>query len=285
MHTCRKCGTQWNEGSTCPQCGLNAGEAFAADYTQYTQQQAPRPAETQTASSPAPIWLVLLIVGGMLLVMLAALIVYLVSSQDVFRLNEEPPYPQATEYIPQEDAEANSYDTAQDLEDKMAYQREKGIFTQGFYEVGKDVPPGEYVVLCGNGPAAPDFHVGVYTSASQSEESTLFSGWYETSKYVILEEGQYIDLSHASLYDTAKNEIPLDPFSSGGMYKVGADLDAGSYTVVNNSDQYTANYAIYSSINAIAPVSRTSGIVDVGETAEITLQEGEYIEMKFCCLE
>ncbi len=280
MYICRRCGAQCDEGDVCQQCGTRRS---AAEESQYSVPLYAKEQERHEETSMLPIWAVVLIVGGFLFLLLAGYGIYMLMNFAESDHTERAQLSQEADYSGGQDA-YSSYDAAQDLEDKLAYQRERGVFREGFYEVGKDVPAGEYVVLCDDNAASPNFYMGVYVSASQSEESQLFGGWYETSRYVVLEEGLYIDLTHATLYDPAKNDVPLDPFANGGMYKVGTDLDAGTYIVANSSDQYTATYSVYSSINSVSIITKTSGIISVGEETEITVEDGEYIEMKFCHL-
>ncbi len=287
MNTCRKCGNQWEKGGFCPECGAPINEP-----PQYTSTA---PDANQTGTSDFPVWAIPLIVIGILLILIVGGVILFIQSlrttSDELRHSFENEY--QDDYAPRfetdEDErlpqESRLPDPEQDRELTLDYQKEHGIFNGEFYEVGSEVPPGEYVVMSNGSAAAPDFHMAVYTSSSQSEESRLYGGWYSNCKYVILEEGQYVELTHAVLYDPVKNELPLDPFSADGMYKVGTDLAPGTYTVKSISDQYTGDLIIYSSINAIAPVTRDFEFVDTGESKEVTLAEGEYIEMRFCCLE
>ena len=162
--------------------------------------------------------------------------------------------------------------------------REKGIFGSGFYEVGKDLPAGEYIAVLNDNTPAEFFSLGVYTSAPMSAENQLMYGSFRDCQLLVLEEGLYIYFLDGTLYDMEKHENPSDPFRSGGMYKVGRDLEAGTYTFENTDGQDFGMYTLYTSIDFIAPITRDSGVVSAGKTAQIELHEGEYIEMRDCCL-
>ena len=274
MRSCIYCGTQWEEGEVCPNC----------------QRAVYAPAQCQAQENSGKsdsVWIVIALIGGFVVLLAAAVCVTLIGVFNSVKTVTRPVDPQhgyesrAEEYSPYESTPA---DPEGDREGNLAFQREKGVFVSGFYEIGKDVPAGEYAAVSNGNTPTRDFYLGVYTSSSQSEESELIGGWYQGCKLLVLEEGQYIELVHANLYDMEKHENPSDPFRSSGMYKVGRDLEAGTYTVMNYSDQYTGHYTIYSSINCIAPITREGDMVSSGATAQIELYEGDYIEMKFCCL-
>ncbi len=275
MKTCRYCGTQWEEGDFCPNCQRN--EMIPEQYSAQT-----------TAKQSDTLWIVGIIVGVFLFLMVAVTFVFVTLFN--FRTIANPMLTDSKPYN-ENIAEQDSYpdnsvvDLEADREGSLNFMREKGIFVSGFYEVGKDVPEGEYAAIANGNTPTQDFYMGIYTSPSQSDESTIMAGWYQGCRIIVLEEGQYIDLTHANLYDLHKNELPMDPFKDSGMYMVGTSLEAGTYTVVNTSDQYTGQYTIYSSINSIAPIVRDGGMVSTGESVEITLQDGEFIEMRFCCLQ
>lgn len=289
MNTCKHCGSQWETGDVCPQCGT-------APRISLEKNTAPVQSE-QPEEQSFPIWAIPVIVIGVLAIMTIGGGILLNDSMDLTDSDPEPYFdtddrfeeevvpdkPKDPIVLPKETAAPAN--PKQDREQNLDYQQKHGIFTGEFYEVGSEVPPGEYVVMPNSTHAAPHFHVAVYTSESMSDESQLYGGWYSTCKYVVLEEGQYIELTHAALYDPDKNDLALDPFSADGMYKVGRDIEPGTYTIRNTSDQYTGNFIIYSSINSIAPVTRDFEFLDTGESIEVTLNEGEYIELVFCCLD
>lgn len=275
MKICKYCGAQWSEGEVCPNCQRAV----------YSPEQYPSQGSSGKSDS---VWIVLALVGGFLLLLAAAVCIAVIGLYSSFKKIEvDSDFSNGErnsihEYIQSETIAA---DPEGDREGNLSFQREKGVFVSGFYEIGKDIPAREYAAIANGNTPTRDFYLGVYTSPSQSEESELMGGWYQGSRLLILEEGQYIELIHANLYDLTKHENPADPFKNSGMYKVGSDLEAGTYTIVNISDQYTGFYTIYSSINCIAPITRDSGAVSAGESSQITLQDGEYIEMKFCCLQ
>ncbi len=271
MKNCRYCGTQWEEGEACPSC--QRSEASSAQ---------------GSVGQSDTIWIVFALIGGFVLLVVAALGVAFIAFNSTVRTVNTIPSDDLHGYESSIEESADSGTTREDpeadREGNLAFQRENGVFVAGSYEVGKEIPAGEYVAVANGNTPTMDFYLGIYTSASQSEESELMGSWCQGSKLLVLEEGMYIELIHANLYDMEKHGHPSDPFSSSGMYKVGRDLVAGTYTVMNYSDQYTGEYTIYSSINCIAPIARDSGMVSSGETTQITLQDGEYIEMRFCCL-
>ncbi|MBR4100914.1 MAG: hypothetical protein IKK51_03420 [Oscillospiraceae bacterium] len=169
-------------------------------------------------------------------------------------------------------------------EKSLASQREMGIFESGSYEIGKDIPAGEYAAVLSDDAPTEVFHLYVYASAIAPSDSELMSDVFHECRLLVLEEGQYIELIHATLYDMEKNAHPLDPFSSSGMYKVGRDLEPGTYTVEGTRTEWSGVYWIYSGYDYDKNNAYESGIVKKDEKVQVELHEGEYIEMRDCCL-
>ncbi len=164
------------------------------------------------------------------------------------------------------------------------YMRDKGIYTGDIFSVGDDIPAGEYLVIS-DGKAGDSFYCGVYSDKSASDSSKIYGDWNQNCTYVVLEEGQYIKASWAVIYDLLKNDIRLDPFSNGGMYKTGRDIEAGTYTIVSDDSGNSGSYSVYYSINSVAPAAKSSGhISSADDEKTITLSDGEYIKMRYCHL-
>ena len=169
-------------------------------------------------------------------------------------------------------------------EKRLAAQREKGIFESGIYEVGKDLPAGEYAVVCNGSTLADDYDLAVYKNRPVSEENMLISGTFRDYQLIVLKEGMYIEFWSAALYDMEKHENPSDPFRSSGMYKVGRDLEAGTYTLKKTYDHDTGIYTIYTDIDFNNIITREFDFVYEDEPVQIELYEGEYIRMIDCSL-
>lgn len=261
---CPSCGGVF-EGNTCPYCGR-------------TFETPPEHPETP-ASQPHPgfAFVVLAMMAGvMLLEAIGFLAVgyFAVSNMQSIRTPE----------FPVNEWEGNLQTTTANNAEKdteTAWGQPQNTYESGDYEVGTDIPAGTYVIISEGG----DFYAAVYANKSMSSERKIFGGWHQNNCYVILEEGQYLHFSHSTLYDPEALDMTFSPFTQHGMFLVGRDVMPGTYTLVPDTEGFGGEYTIYSSITSPGAVVRTSGYFEENDTEEITLAEGEYIELRFCVLE
>lgn len=181
----------------------------------------------------------------------------------------------------------NEYYTEYD--DELSKANENYIYSAGEYEVGKDMPAGEYVIL-GRGIANGSGCVNIYEDAGMTKESIGYSSlsWFDHNTIIVVKEGQWVDISHGIAYYSDKVDIELNPYSHSGMFKVGRDVAVGKYKLVQNEkeSQYGGNYEIYSAITENGPVIKDSGRFETKNGgAEIELSEGDYLYTKFCHVE
>lgn len=252
MRECSNCGATWEEGNICPYCkSVNYKEKNIIVNDNMKKKTG------KTA----------MIVLAVSLSFLTATVIGVIYFS----------YSKVMKIIPNQ----NSYDYSSESslsESNKAYQKEKGIYTGGILEVGKDIPEGEYLLMPPVTASNTYFFIEIFTDAEANDDSNIFSERGQNCAYVELEKGTFIDASYLVIYDIDKNDIELDPFSYSGMYKVGRDLDAGTYKIKSDGD-YSVNYSIYKSLNSIAPVVKESGYLDREEYIEVTLTDGEYIEI------
>lgn len=162
-----------------------------------------------------------------------------------------------------------------------------GCLGDGLYEVGKDIPAGEYVVMSDRTlpsmDIAPTFHLSVFNDDALQDDNRAVGGWVNYSAIIRVEEGQFVELLHAVMYH-ADQPSRLDPFTDGGMFCAGRDMPAGTYTVISTHDQYSGYCVIGTDPNVVQEQHNPVYNIPFGETEQITLQEGEYIKMEFCHL-
>lgn len=162
----------------------------------------------------------------------------------------------------------------------------KGVYLMGEYVVGEDIPAGEYLLYSDDlGNNVPEGFGEAYASLSDDEEE-IFGSWFEYSRYAKLEEGQYLDLAWCSAYDTSMHTIENNPFEHPGMFKVGVDVEAGTYKVktIDDSDMYF--YYVHDSLedfddDAMYEFFREN----YTEEKIVTLENGQYLELFHCVIE
>ncbi len=270
MHECKSCGATWEKGDICPYCRRHI----------IIENPPFKPEDTHSEKRNRNISVkkILMCIFGT--VMLTNLIRYSVYSitDNLYSVSSSEIHHKEHNYTSKKSVSYNSdYEKSKNLE----YQREKGIYVDKNYEVGKDIPEGEYIICSDGLTPYKDFYMGIYTSDSYSDASQISGNWYNGNIIAVLEKGQFIEVSHGTIYDREKSGITLDPFSDSGMFHIGVDIPAGDYTIISD-EECTASYKIYSSLNTVAPVVKESGYLDGEEAISIKLEDGEYIQTKFC---
>lgn len=269
---CTRCGAV-HEENVCPHCGMPA-DAPAPAY---------QPQKAATGNNAIVFVILAFVAGFLLLAVVGVLLIGWVGYNRISTVNhtEQPAIIYGEEQHIQKEQE--TYDPEADKAAKNAWQQAKGVYDSGDYEVGTDIPAGTYVILS-DGVGYGDFYAGVYASKSMSNESEIFGGWFQNNCYLILEEGQYLHFSHSRLYDPEIANLTFDPFRNSGMFQVGRDIAAGTYTITSGTEGFGAEYTIYSTLTSSGGIVRASGYAEEGYDEEITLYEGEYLETRFAVL-
>ena len=157
------------------------------------------------------------------------------------------------------------------------------IHFAGTYEVGVDIPAGEYFMI-----ASDWAETRLYSDAALSEESLIYYYDFYGTRYITLEEGQYFSYVYGAmtLVQNIKpqQEAAREEYLYEYMYKVGFDLPAGTYqlkalpkTVEESGDCY---YEINSDSSGL-----NDAIVDndfFADTITVTVEEGQYLLLDGC---
>ncbi|RDY27917.1 hypothetical protein CHL78_007900 [Romboutsia weinsteinii] len=114
----------------------------------------------------------------------------------------------------------------------------------GMYQVGIDLPAGDYFVL-----KDEDAYMGSYKvtkDLSNDYGSTLLSDAFTNFDYFSVEDGNYVKLEDCTIYP--KNEVELDfldaELLTNGTFEVGVDLPAGDYKLESEDGWYTIREGI-----------------------------------------
>ena len=170
-------------------------------------------------------------------------------------------------------------------------RQDSGVFPSGTYLVGAEIPAGEYILVSESSETDHLFYAGIY--ADREKEQEISGGWNEFSVIVQLEEGTYFSFSWANCYDVTKKNVPNDPTKHPGMFCVGRDIDPGTYTIVPYPDEpheLHPTYAVYTELGSVAPMIAESGSLynpansKVLDSAEVTLEEGQYLNLSECMI-
>ncbi|MBQ8927330.1 MAG: family 43 glycosylhydrolase [Oscillospiraceae bacterium] len=168
-----------------------------------------------------------------------------------------------------------------------------GYYPAGNYTLGEDLPEGMYVVINdGSLHHRSTVYVQQFTSPGRSSLSASPSYAGETCMYIDLQRarGQFVTVQYGSLYPMEEAPMP-DPYQHDGMYLAGRDLAPGTYTVtasgVPGTGHDRGSFAVVDSADPterLTQMQETRVELSSGESASVTLEEGEYLDMRYCRL-
>lgn len=182
------------------------------------------------------------------------------------------------------------YDEERPVYDPNEILSETGIFPEGTYQIGVDIPEGLYLFV----PDMADGRgvEGVYSDPECENQISSAYVHFDGSRIAELSGNGYVEFSWATAYNLDMHpEIVNDPFSHDGMFIVGRDIPAGTYNLIPYGEfgEYGEWY-IYSCINAVGAVPKSSGVINEGDgyndnvVSKITLNDGEIFELRDCVI-
>ena len=154
-------------------------------------------------------------------------------------------------------------------------------YEDGSYLVGRDLPEGDYTLQ--------EMENAVFASvAIRTEDSSdsalilhkLISGQVD----VHLAKDTWVTLSEARAYPlgTEPSRISADGEAGEGAYLVGVQLAPGQYDVIMDDKAPLSSYSVYSGI--LGTDAKLTRFEVLHEQTELTLEEGEYVELSGCLL-
>lgn len=147
-------------------------------------------------------------------------------------------------------------------------------YVKGGYHVGDNIPSGEYVLLSDGGS-------GYFCVSSDANgDNITFNGNFGYDYIITVNDGEYLRLSRCKAYpyNEWKQNNSLDTTKSG-MFKIGSDLPAGTYTL--NSTEGEGYWCVYSD-------SRESDIVsneNFSGQSYCQVSDGQYLLLNRCTIQ
>ena len=190
----------------------------------------------------------------------------------------------------------DSYDPNDDVDFSIDYIKSmldlsngtlvEGKYTPGVYEVGasKDIKPGLYY-LEGNPTAEADYVV--FESTTSERYAVEYGVTYFSNYFVELEEGEVLAWDAGSdlrMYPAADATFtPTAPYQSG-LYRVGTDLPAGTYTITIQTDAAAgANNEcgafVMKDLDFDSDSITDTKYVVRGSSQNVTVKDGEWLEL------
>ncbi len=151
------------------------------------------------------------------------------------------------------------------------------VYPSGTYNVGTDIPAGEYVLLLDHSTA-----YAAYTIYEDSSEAADFVDYnmFDYNAIIYIENGQSLSLRGCTA--SPINEVPKIDHFYGTMYKIGYHIPAGTYQLkALDSSSYGIAYVLsYPSDNYDVVENYTY----VEDTAAITVNDGQYLQLNDCII-
>lgn len=274
---CPRCGKPFNGSRICQNCGYQFNDT---DIRAFFQDQK-RKSNNNTGLIIFIVIAILLlfIVGIGFAVFVPAFVGYKAKSDEA-RRRQEYSQSQNSSVYKENDEE---HDKDENVSDPSLTSCECEIYDCGEYQVGKDVPPGRYLIISDPQNDFGNIEFNVYSQQIKSRGTFLWCDLYQGNAYVILHEGNFIYFLNAKMYRD-DNTVSLNDFSDvsqyGGMYEVGKDIEPGKYRLEKTDIKKTLNYKIYSSIDTVPPTIRQKASFEYG-SPEVSISEGEYLSVMF----
>jgi hypothetical protein len=140
------------------------------------------------------------------------------------------------------------------------------------YKVGKDIPAGEYLIT-EDEFGFTDWHV--FSNPVAPLNTIITSGFKQT--YITVDAGTYLNVQMGTLYPIATAPIlePIDGKYLAGYYKVGRDIPAGEYDIIEVEGPDISMFEIckdsYCQFESIVDIDVVIG------TQHVTVTDGQYL--------
>lgn len=157
-------------------------------------------------------------------------------------------------------------------DDKNLEVEETSIIEAGTYEVGTDLPEGEYVVM-----TERMGHVEIKDNEGIVLEEILTDGGHDI---VQLRDGMEFIVNRADIYpiDEAPSLRPEDGLYTNGTYRVGIDIEEGTYEVMND-EPLSGIVVVAEKRPRKEEETLLKREVKEGTPVQVTLKEGEYVTL------
>lgn len=148
------------------------------------------------------------------------------------------------------------------------------------YIVGSNIPSGYYMLI------AKDKYDHTADWVVINENNEDIYSFFQYSTIVRIEDGWDFIMTMCDAYSLDMFDGENNPFEHSGMFRVGIDVPAGTYKIIPTIDKHHAEWAVHEDIDSIdyEKINGSTYEKDV-EDIEVTLEEGNILEMRFCILE
>lgn len=175
-------------------------------------------------------------------------------------------------------SKSSSQEDSSCLEESKDENVVEPVASEGSYRVGEDVPAGDYIIYADDYTgidtgshfvSGGEFEVRESTSADAN--LVLYDG-VDTFMFVTITDGQYLKLDRCSMYPIDYTD-KIDTTKEGG-FRVGTDIPAGEYKVVEDDDDEVLSYPVISVYSSYASMTDLVTCQDVSGSGYIEVKDG-----------
>ena len=170
-----------------------------------------------------------------------------------------------------------------------------GSFGEGTYVVGTDFPAGEYKLYTIDSESGSiSGYYEVYPSKEAMDggdiEDIINNDNFDDCAYLLLSDGQGVSLERCTLEPIASAKPSENPVS-GGVYKIGFDIPAGTIVLKRQADtsmsvNMSGFYEVYSSADpSKAYDGEYFNVGSFDDTVTLELKDGDYLRFNNAVIE
>ena len=151
------------------------------------------------------------------------------------------------------------------------------VYRPGIYQIGTDLPAGEYVIFTLTNGIKGSYSI---LSDTSDDAQVLDHASFPYNSIVTLSEGQVLKLTRCSA--SPISEVPQIDHFYGNMYKIGYHIPAGTYRL-----KRAKNVQAGVAFTLAWPSNTYDSVIDymeVTDNAVITVHEGQYLQLEDCLL-
>lgn len=147
------------------------------------------------------------------------------------------------------------------------------------YEIGEDIPAGEYFVECANSWGA---YFAICSDAEGTLDSIIANDNFDTFCYVTVKKGEFFELRHGRFIEVEyapEDVIDEHDRAKGrageGMYKIGRDLPAGKYKLHATDSDFDAYVSVMKDSRHTLKSIVSNDLFE--NTKYVTVKKGQYL--------
>lgn len=155
-------------------------------------------------------------------------------------------------------------------------------YPENYYNIGNDIPEGYYILVYNENII--DTYGDALFEIYGTPDGNDFSGSFQNTAFIKLEGHGYIAMTFCDAYPLETFSGENNPFEKSGMFRVGIDIDEGTYKIVPLYDSLSPLWTVHNDIDSIDyDLCFTDYHED--DDMEVTLHEGEILQTQFCVIE